>query len=151
MLDVLLGDVGLGAVRGDPHDACPGTVGVVQVMGSTDTGQQQGGDLRVGDHFGYRLDPFQVGVGTKAVVEAGALQAVTVGHFDGVDLGLVQCAGDVLHVLDRILMADRMAAVTQGDVGDIEFLAGIECHGRVLRPGSSTAPCARRSPAPQRS
>ncbi len=65
----------------------------------------------------------------EAVVEAGALQAVAVGHFDGVDLGQVQGAGDVLHVLDRVLVANRVAAVAQGDVGDIKFLAGVEGHG----------------------
>ena len=72
------------------------------------------------------------------------VQAITVGHFDGVDTGLVQRAGDVLNILDRVLVTNRMAAVAQGYVGDIEFLAGVEGHGSVLRRSAATAPCVRR-------
>ena len=79
------------------------------------------------------FDPLKVGVGGEAIVEARPLQAVAVGHFDGVDAGLVQGAGDVLHVLERVLVTNRMAAVTQGHVGDIELFAGVEGHRRLLR------------------
>ncbi|MNV40262.1 hypothetical protein D3C71_1318630 [compost metagenome] len=70
----------------------------------------------------------------EAVVEGGALQAVTVGDFDGVDLGFVQGAGDVLHVLDRVLVAHGVAAVAQGHVGDVQLLARVEGHGGSPQP-----------------
>ncbi|MNO77051.1 hypothetical protein D3C76_681460 [compost metagenome] len=102
-------------------------------MHGADAGQQQGSDLGVADHVGGGFDPFQVGVGGEAVVEARPLQAITVRHFDRIDLGFVQGAGDVLHVLQRILVTNRVAAVAQGDVGDVEFFAGIESHVGLLR------------------
>ncbi|MNM69773.1 hypothetical protein D3C81_813860 [compost metagenome] len=129
VLDVLLRHVRFGAVGGDAHRTGAGVVGGLQIVHRADAGQQQHGDLRLLDHVGGGLDPLQVGVGAEAVVEAGALQAVAVGDFDGVDLGLVQRAGDVLHVLDRVLVAHGVAAVAQGDVGDVQLLAGIEGHG----------------------
>jgi hypothetical protein len=55
-----------------------------------DAGQQQRGHLGVLHHASHGLDPLQVGVRAKAVVEAAALQAVAVGDLDGVDAGLVQ-------------------------------------------------------------
>ncbi|MDT4873851.1 hypothetical protein FQZ97_1091170 [compost metagenome] len=129
VLDVLLRDIRLGAVGRHAHHASARVIGVLQIVDSADSGQQQGGDLRVPHHVGGGFDPLQVGVGAEAVVEGRALQAVAVGDFDGVDTGLIQRAGDGLHVLQRVLVADRVAAVAQGDVGDIEFLAGVEGHG----------------------
>ncbi len=132
MLDVLPGDIRLGAVGGHSYDACASAVGIVQVVDGADAGQQQGGDFGVFGDFGDRFDPLQVGVGAEAVVEAGALQAIAVGHFNTVDLGLVQGPCNVLHVLDGVLVADGVAAVAQCHVGDVEFLAGIKGHDLFL-------------------
>ncbi|MCY1298924.1 hypothetical protein D9M70_484330 [compost metagenome] len=151
VFDVLLGHVRLGAVGGHPDDARAGVVGGLEVVHRADAGQQQGGDLGMGQHVVDRLDPLQVGVRAEAVVERRALQAVAVGDFDGVDPGRIQRTGDGTHVVEAVLVADRMAAVAQGDVGDVELLAGIERHGRLLRRCSSPAPCARRWPAQRRS
>src|SRR5690554_2181685 len=128
VLDVLFGHVGFGAVGGYPNNACTSLVGVIQVMNSTNAGQQQGCDLGMLDHFCHGFDPLQVGVGAKAIVEAGALQAVAMGHFDGIHLGLVQGPSDVLHVLDAVLVAYGVAAVAQSHVGDVEFLARVKSH-----------------------
>ncbi|MCY1535092.1 hypothetical protein D9M68_704830 [compost metagenome] len=151
VFDVLPGHIRLGAVGGDAHDARAGLVGVLQVVHRADAGQQQGGDLGVLDLAGHRLDVLEVAVLAKAVVERRALQAVAVGDFDGVDPGRIQRTGDGAHVVEAVLVADGMAAVAQGDVGDVELLAGIERHGRLLRRCSSPAPCARRWPAQRRS
>jgi hypothetical protein len=120
-----------------------GVVGGLEVVHGADAGQQQRGDLGVLDHVGHGFDPFQIGVRAEAVVEARALQAIAVGDFDRVDLGLVQGAGDVLHVLQGILVTDGVAAVAQGHVGDVDFSYR---HVALLRPVASTAPCARRWP-----
>src|SRR5690554_576272 len=130
VFNVLFGDVRFGAVGGHAHDAGTGLVGVVQVFHGADAGQQQGGDPGVFDHVGHGFDPFQVGVGPEAVVEAGALQAVAVGDFDGIHPGLVQGPGDVLDVPDAVLVANGVADVAQGDVGDVEFFAGVKGHGQ---------------------
>lgn len=45
-----------------------------------------------------RFNPGDVAVGAKAIVEAGSLQAIAMGHFDGVDPSLIQRAGDLLHL-----------------------------------------------------
>ncbi|MNC49341.1 hypothetical protein D3C75_985130 [compost metagenome] len=148
VFDVLFRHISLGAMGGDAHHPGPGVVGRFQVMHSTDAGQQQCGDLSVADHIGHGFDPFQVGVRGEAIVEARPLQAIAMGYFDRVDFGLVQRASDVLHVLDRVLMTHRVAAIAQGDVGDVEFLA---VHVGLLRLFASTAPCARRWPRPRRS
>ncbi|MCY1358997.1 hypothetical protein D9M69_455480 [compost metagenome] len=125
VLDVLPGDVRLGAVGGDAHDPRAGLVGVLQVVHRADAGQQQGGDPGVADLAGHRLDVFQVAVLAEAVVERRALQAVAVGDLDAVHLGLVQRTGDGAGVVEAVLVADRVAAVAQGHVGDIElFHAG---------------------------
>src|SRR5690554_3535316 len=131
VLDVLFGHIRLGAVGGYPDNACTSLVGVIQVMNSTNAGQQQGCDLGMLDHFCHGFDPLQVGVGAKAVVKAGALQAVAVGHFDGIHLGLVECTGNVLHVLDAVLVAYGVAAVPQSHVGDVEFLARVKSHASI--------------------
>ncbi|MCY1455095.1 hypothetical protein D9M71_722070 [compost metagenome] len=133
---------------GDAHHPGPGVVGCLEVMHRADAGQKQRSDFRVTDHISSGFDPFQIGMRGEAVVETRALQAVTVGDFDRVDLGLVQRTSDVLHVLDRVLMTDSVAAIAQGDVGDVEFFA---VHDDLLRLVASTAPCARRWPRPRRS
>ena len=133
VLDVLFRDIRFGAMGGDAHHPGTGVVRGFEVMNRTDAGQQQGGDFGVADHVGGGFDPFQISVRGKAVVEAGTLQAVTVGDFDRIDLGLVQSAGDVLHVLQRVLMANRVAAIAQGHVADVDFFAGIKGHVGLLR------------------
>ncbi|MCY1447973.1 hypothetical protein D9M71_646170 [compost metagenome] len=123
VFDVLPGHVRLGAVGGDAHHPRAGLVGVLQVVHGADARQQQGGDLRVADFAGHRLDVLQVGVAAEAVVEAGTLQTVAVGDFDGVHPCLVQGAGDGAHVIQLVLVADGVAAIAQGHVGDVELLA----------------------------
>ncbi|EWS63717.1 hypothetical protein Y695_03047 [Hydrogenophaga sp. T4] len=124
VFDVLARDVGLGAVGGHAHNVRAGVVGSFQVVHGADAGQQQRGDLRVFDHTGHGLDPLDVGVGSEAVVEAAALQAVAVGDFDGIDLGVVERLGDLHGLRHAVLVADRVAAVAQRDVGDVDLLVG---------------------------
>ncbi|MNT68501.1 hypothetical protein D3C72_2067400 [compost metagenome] len=70
VLNVLLRDVGFGAVRGHPHDAGASFVGLLQVMDGADAWEQQRGHFRVLQHISHRRDPFEVGVGAEAIVEA---------------------------------------------------------------------------------
>ncbi|MNT32269.1 hypothetical protein D3C72_1681420 [compost metagenome] len=69
-LDMLPGDIGLGAVGGDAHRAHAQIIGALQVMHGPDAGQQQGGEHAVLQHLGHRADPLPVSVGAEAVVEA---------------------------------------------------------------------------------
>ena len=83
--DVLAGNVGFRAMRGDPHDACARVVRGTEIVHGADTGQQQRGDLRVGDDLGDGRDPFRVGMRAETIVEAAALQAVAMRDFDRID------------------------------------------------------------------
>jgi hypothetical protein len=121
VLDVLARDVGFGAMGRHPDDARAGIVGRFQVVHGADAGQEQGGDLCVLHHAGHRLDPLEVGMGAEAVVEAAALQAVAVGDLDRIDLRFVEGARDLLGLFDAVLVADRMAAVAQRHVRNIDF------------------------------
>ena len=50
-------------------------------------------------------------------------------HLDGIHLGAIQRAGNRLHMIEAILVADGVHPVAQGDVLNVEFLAsGIEAH-----------------------
>ena len=132
-LDVLLGDISLGAMGRDTHRPHAQIIGALQIMHGADARQQQGGEHAVLQHVGHRADPVPVGVGAEAVVEAGALQAVAVSDLDRIDLGAIQCSGDRLNMIEAILVADRVHAVTQGDVLNIELGGlGIEGHAAIL-------------------
>ena len=93
-LDVLPGDVGLGAVGGDAHAARARVIGVLEVVHGADAGQEQHGDDGVLALLGDRRDPFAVVVRAEAVVEGRAGEAVAVADLDGVDTGAVERAGD---------------------------------------------------------
>ena len=128
-LDVLLADVRFGAVGRDAHRTHTQLISVLQIVDCADAGQKEGGQHRVFQHFGHGADPVPIGVGAKAVVEAGALQAVAVGDFDRVDLGPVKCAGNRLDVVQTILVTDSVHSVTQSDVLNVELLLGrVESH-----------------------
>ena len=102
-------------------------VSALQIVHRADAGDQQSRDLRVLDLTGDGLDPFQIGVCTEAVVETATLQAIAVRHLDRVDPRVVECSGDLARVGDAVLVADRVAAVTQCHVGDVDFLLD-HCH-----------------------
>lgn len=67
------------------------------------------------------------------------------GHFDRIDARRIQRANDLAHVLDPILMADRMHAGTQGDLGSKGSRAAhaqpqaMRAHGEILSSGPGRA------------
>jgi hypothetical protein len=73
----------------------PSVIGALQIVHRADAGQQQRGQHACSSTLGHAFDPVPVGVGAEAVVEAGALQAVAMRDFDGVDLGVVERLGDL--------------------------------------------------------
>ena len=73
-------------------------------------------------------------MGAKSIVEASALQSIAVGDFDRVHAGGIERRSDLTRLLGAVLVANGMAAIAQGYVGNIEFLAGIECHGVCPQP-----------------
>ena len=124
MFDVLLGDIGFGAMGGDTHHARTGAIRLFQIMHGADAGNQQCGHLGMLDRLGHSLDPFEVGLQTEAIVEARSGQSVAMRDFDTVDLGLIQRLGNCGDLLDGVLMAARMHAVAQRDIRDVDFLGG---------------------------
>jgi hypothetical protein len=55
-------------------------------------------------------------VRAEAVVKAGTLQAVAVGHFYRIDARAVQRPGNLAHIVERVLMANGVHPVAQGHV-----------------------------------
>ncbi len=127
-LDVLPRDVGLGAVGGDAHAARAGVIGVLEIVNGSDARQQQHGHDGALALLRDRGDPLAVVVGAEAVVEGRAGDAVAVADLDRVDARAVERAGDLAHRLQVILVTDRMHAVTQRDVLDIELVLVLSGH-----------------------
>ncbi|MNC25466.1 hypothetical protein D3C75_735550 [compost metagenome] len=100
VFDVLLGDVCLGAMGGDSDDSSTRGVSSFKVVQSADAREQQRCDLGVRHNVGSSFDPLDIGVCTKAVVEAGPLEAVPMGHLDRVNLGGIQCTSDRLDLIE---------------------------------------------------
>ena len=114
--DVLLGDVGLGAVGRHAHRAHAAIVGELQVFNGADARQQQGGDfgaLELGDH---RAQVFLIGVCGEAVVDRGAAQAIAVRDFDERNPGAIQSRSDIDHLLQGDLVLLRVHAIAQAIV-----------------------------------
>jgi hypothetical protein len=122
--DVLLRDIRLGAMRRDAHRTDAELEGVAQLLDRADARDQQGGQPGMVYHLGGGLDPFPVGVRAKAVIEARAVQAVAMRHLDRVDPGGIECPGDRADMVDAVPVADRVHAVAQRHVLDVELGAG---------------------------
>ena len=120
ILDVLLRDVRLGAMRGNAHRSRSGRVGLMQVLDRANAGQQQDRYPGPTDVLRNGGDPFQIGVGPEAVVEARTRQAVSVADLDSVDSGGVECARDLDDLVERVLVAQRVHSVAQSDVLNVE-------------------------------
>ncbi len=120
--DMLGGDVGLGAMGGDAHRAHAEIVGALEILLGADARQQQGGEAGAGQLLGDGGDPFLVGVGAEAVIEAGPRQAVAMRDLDRIDPGRIEGARDGAYRIQPVLMADGVHAVAQGDILDIELL-----------------------------
>ena len=121
--DVLLRDIGFGAVGGDADGGDAQILGHQQMLDSADTGDQQRrhfGALHQRDH-GFQV--FLVGVGRKAVVDRATAEAVAVRDFNQRHPGGVQAAGDAFHLLQRHQMALGVHAVAQSHVVDGDFFA----------------------------
>jgi hypothetical protein len=118
--DVLGGDVGLGAVGGDPDRADPEGERVLEVGDRADAGQQQRGQPRVGDRTGHGLDPFLAGVAARPVDQARAGQPVAVRDLDRVHAGRVEGGGDPGGLLRRDPVPGGVHAVPQGDILNVK-------------------------------
>ena len=120
-LDMLLRDVGLGAVCRDAHAAGAGLVGVPEVVHGADPRQKKHGDDGVLTLFCDGRDPLAVIVRAEAVVEGRAGDAVAVADLDRVDMCAVERASDVADRFQMVLVTDRVHAVAQRDVLDVEL------------------------------
>jgi hypothetical protein len=116
--EVLGGDVGLGAMRGDPHERRPEVAGPAQVALGPDARQQQDGHAACREHFDGGSDEGLLVDQRPAVVERRAAQPVAVADLDVGDPGFVQRGGHRLDVVDRELVRLGVAAVSQGRVDD---------------------------------
>ena len=130
--DVLLAHVGLGAVRRHADGVHAQAVRHLQVVDGADAGQQQGRDLGLLHQRDHGAQVLLVGVGREAVVDAGAAQAVAVGHLDQRHTGGIQAAGDALHLVERHQVALGVHPVAQGHVVQGDFGAHVNLSLRCL-------------------
>ena len=129
-LDVLLRDVGLGAVGRDAHRPRARLVGLAQVVNRPDPGKQERGELRMLQGIGGGGDVVEVGFLREAVIERHAGQAVAVGDLHGIDPGLVERPAYRDDMIEPVLVADRMHAVAQRHVLDVYPALGVDGHDR---------------------
>ena len=118
--DVLLADVGLGAVGRDPDRAHSHRIGPLEFFGGADTGHQKRCQHRVLDYVGGSLDPVPVGMGAKSVIEGRTVQAIAVRDLDRIHPCLVKRLSDRADAVGAIHMQDGVHPVAQGHVLDVE-------------------------------
>ena len=123
---MLLRNVGFGRVRGDAYRLRAGGMRRVQIFDRADARQQQHGHFRALHAANRGLEPFKVAMRAEPVVEARSGETVAVGDFDGIDAGTVECGRDDFHLSHGILVTDRMHAVAQRHVLNVERLAAHE-------------------------
>ena len=123
--EVLLGDVGLGAVGGDPADHAAVVLGGADVVLGADAGQHQEGDLRVLRRLRGDLDELLLGGVREAVVEARPAEPVAVGHLEHRHTGLVERGDHRAHLVAGELVPLVVRPVAQAGVGqaDVEVVA----------------------------
>jgi hypothetical protein len=111
--EVLDGDVGLGAVRGDAADRATVVLRHADVVLDPDPGQHQERDLGV--LRGLRRDGDQLLLRClrEAVVEGRAAKPVAVRHLDDGHARLVEGRDDGAHLLDGELVPLVVRAVSQ--------------------------------------
>jgi hypothetical protein len=124
-LEMLDGDVRLGAVGGDPADRGAVVGRLADVFRDAKAGQHQERDLGLLRGRHGRGDQVLVRHGAEAVVERRAAEAVAVRHLDDRHACLVKGGDDAAHVPDGELVPDRVRAVAQRGVGDadVQFCA----------------------------
>ena len=121
---------------------------MLEIMDGADSGQQQGGQDAMLEHFGNGPDPLPIGMRAEPIIEARTRKSVTVGNLDGVHLGPIKCPGDRLDVLDAVLMANGMHSVAQRHVLDVKFRGfRIQAHGETSSSSRSAIFSAVRSAA----
>ena len=123
-LDVLLGDVRLGAVHRDAGDGDTELAHLAQVVGQADPGEHEAGDLRLLGGLARLRDQLLLGHGGEAVVEAGATKAVTMGDLDDLHARAIEALDDLDDVLGVVLVATGVRSVTQGRVDEAVIGAG---------------------------
>jgi hypothetical protein len=118
LAEVLDGDVGLGAVGGDPGDRGACLVRPVQVVDGPEPGQHEDGDLGLRRLVDGRPDELESRRPGEAVVEARAAEAVAVAHLDDLHAGGVERVDYPAHLLLGELVGHRVRTVAQRRVGD---------------------------------
>ena len=132
--NMLLADIGFGAMGGHANGVDPQLMCHGQVIDGADTWQQQRRDLGVFHQRNHCRQIFFIGVGREPVVHRAAAQAVAMGHFDQRHAGRIEAAGNVLHLLQTDLMTLGVHAVAQAHVVNGNAFAA-KIHGRLLMRG----------------
>src|SRR5688500_5670520 len=99
----------------------------IEVLDRANPREQQYGHLGARDAVGRRLNPLTIGVRAESVIEARARQSVAVADFNRVHACAIERRGNPPHIAHGILMANRVHAVAQSDVLDVQTVHTITC------------------------
>ena len=102
-----------GAVQCNAHDVEAFARRHAQIVHGAETRNQQRCELCVLQHFARALHHGAVALRRKAVLKDGTAKACAVADFRRIHAALFEARADVGDVLCRVLMEDRVAAVTQ--------------------------------------
>ena len=136
MADVLLGNVGLGAVGRHADGGDAQLMGHLQMVDGADARQQQRRDFGLLHQRDHGREVFLVAMRREAIVDRSTTQAVAVGDFDQRHAGRIQALGDALHLLQADLVTLGVHAVAQAHVVYGDFLAA-KVHGALLKARSA--------------
>ncbi len=128
VLDVLDGDVGLGAVGGDANGVGAAVPRLLQALDGPDAREQKNRQFGVGHHFAGGADEIQLGVLGEPVVDGGACQTVTVADLDDVHPGCVKAAGNGLDLIGGKAVAYGVATVAHCRIDYLDYLVVHEMH-----------------------
>src|SRR5439155_12023383 len=108
---MLLGDVGLRAMRRDPYRTRPRFERLAQVFNGSDPWDEKDGYFCALHRFRHGRDPLAIRVSAESVIEARPREAVAMRDLESVDAGAVQCPRNRPHLLDRVLVTNGMHAI----------------------------------------
>jgi hypothetical protein len=131
--EVLLGDVGFGAVGGDADHSRSRIHRDPQIVDRADARNEQHGDPRALHPRNHGSQVFLVRMPGKTIVDRAAAEAVPVRHFDQRNPRLVEARRDRHHLVDRQLVRLRVHAVAQAHVVERDALAP-RAHDAAPRP-----------------
>ena len=105
---MLLGDIGLGTLRGDTYHLSPALHYLLEFFHGADSREKEYGDFGPLAHAAGLRDEFHLGCSREPILDRGASQTIPMRHFDHRHPRHVQRLRDGTDLLDSKLVAHRV-------------------------------------------